>query len=199
ELFGERVAEPHDNASLELPDDERRVHRLAHVVHRYHAKDFDLTGLAVERDLQRLRAEAPAALLPVVDERRRRDDVLPLAAAVAKNRFDGRGFGAAAAVYLLLPERQRRRFFVENLPRDLEQLRARIGGRAQHGHAARYEHAARIGAVIERDRGGVGARDADVADLDTELFGGNLRDCRLHAAADVRRADEHLDAAVALD
>src|SRR5882762_2101982 len=78
----------------------------------------------------------------------------------------------------------------ENLPRAL--------GRLQRGVPGHQRNAARIAAQVYGSEVRVGGDDGDIERIDTEHFGDDVREDRIRALPDLRRAAEHRDAAAAV-
>ena len=182
-----RLGRAHVDAALDLPLDERRVQRLAAVVRGPQLHDLPHAGLGVDAHLGDVRREAV---------RRRRADGAAAVVGTELLRAVAAGRGERAELRLGFLHSHCKLF--GGVAR-LVELRAELATRLDGREADHVRHARAVRAEVDRCEVGVGGDDRDVVGVAAELFGGDLREERVDALADVARARVDGDAPRAVE
>ena len=155
----------------------------------------DLAGRDVDRDLRDLAAERVHAHAVGIRAARARADELRLAE-LARDLDDRLAQRAVERDERAVDDLEVVGRDLEHVARELEQLAAQVVGRRAHrGRDRRHRlRAARDGRVDAVARGA--DLDAHAVERQAELLGGDLRERRRHAGADVLRARDDRDHAV---
>ncbi len=195
-LLGERVAEAHDDAALDLPLGERRVDGETAVDGAREVEDVHAPGLHVHLDAPRQAAANGGGQSKVTCD---------AVKAICSFSSPYIAREATSARLTLFPEGaltisvgavERRRVLPQKSRRVVEEPVAHALGGLDDGPAGHVRRARGVRADVERRVVGVGREDEDALDADAQHLRRHLREDGVAPRAEVRRADQQVERAV---